>query len=167
MVLRTSVWVCLICFCDLYIANKINTHANSPHTDFATVINESTGEIMEFQRVAFERNPSNTVYDECYAVAQCRQPLVTLSKIGNPELETRFPEMVDFLNGFTMDATDVNEILAYESELEQIATNQLKPNESLTNDQITQIWFVFFFSFFFCVCCFLLFLTVTYYNRLY
>ena len=104
---------------------------------------------MEFQRVAFERNPSNTVYDECYSKAKCRAPLIQIQKIGNPKLSETFPEMVDFLNKFVMDATDVNNILEYEAQLEKQLLEQKQQSLnntndtssiSLTNDEITIIW---------------------------
>ena len=78
----------------------------SPHTDFGIVINEThaiasnSETIMEFDRVGFARNPSNTAYDECYKQAQCRQPLFELNKLGNPNLYNTFPEMIDFLKSF-------------------------------------------------------------------
>ena len=81
--------------------------------DFGTVIDETTGEIMKFDRVGFARNPSNSAYDECYINAQCRQPLYELNKLGNPRLQETFPEMIDFLKSFEMTTNDANDILLY------------------------------------------------------
>ena len=113
----------------------------SPHVDFGTIINETTQEIMEFDRVGFARNPSNTANDECYIEAKCRQPLFELSKLGNSRLQDTFPEMITFLKSFAMSTNDANQILLYQRELELVATpNSNMSSNSLSNDQITQIW---------------------------
>ena len=94
---------------------------------------------MEFDRVGFPRNPSNSAKDICYIEGQCRQPLVELNKIGNPRLDDTFPEMIDFLKRFEMTTNDANQILLYQREYELIATNG-SSNYSLTNDEIVETW---------------------------
>ena len=110
----------------------------SPHLDFATkvtVLNDSNSTLMEFQRVAFSRNPSNSVTDKCYEDGECRQPITLVHKLGNPQLRTLFKEMIDFLENFEMSSTDLNQIIAEQIEIEQIA-------QTLSNAQYIQTWYV-------------------------
>ena len=86
----------------------------SPHVDFGTVLNGTDNQVMQFERIAFARNPSNTVDDECWEAGQCRQPFLQLNKLGNPLLDDTFPEILEFLDNFEMTSADVNEILLYE-----------------------------------------------------
>ena len=96
---------------------------------------------MEFQQVAFGRNPSNTVTDECFVEGTCREPIIQLSKIGNGRLETEFPEIVDFLFAFAMDSSDLLDVLLVQRALEMKMTEN---NHTLTNDEANEIWFVYF-----------------------
>lgn len=98
---------------------------------------------MEFQHVAFDRNPSNTVTDECFIEGTCREPLIQLSKIGNGRLESEFPEIVDFLFKFKMNSQDLLDILLYERALEMKMTEY---GHTLTNDETNEIWYVSLFT---------------------
>lgn len=89
----------------------------SPHVDFATILNESTGEIMEFENVLIPRNPTNTKEDNCYTSGLCLAPLTPVRKIGNPNLKKRFPEMISFLRKFQLTSNDVNKIMGIQLEL--------------------------------------------------
>ena len=108
-------------------------------------MNGTNETFLEFERVSFARNPTNTFDDECYIDGECRSPISLIEKLGNPKLEETFPEMLDFLDNFDMTSTDVNEIIAYQSEIEAAMGNQ-----SLTHSQIVQTWYVMSYFVHFC-----------------
>ena len=104
---------------------------------------------MKFERIALPRNPNNDVQDTCYVEGECTFPLSPLLKIGNPKLQTTFPEMYDFLLGFQMYTNDVNDIIAYHSEGSKAFSN-LTPHELWINatckwlkqaQKTTNVWY--------------------------
>eukprot|EP01083_Nonionella_stella_P072585 195759_1 len=114
---------------DLY-AKRLPFIANlySPHPDFATQL-DGFGEYMQFERIALQRNPSNSVQAECYVNGKCTFPVTSLQKLGNPRLVSKFPEMENFLYDFQMTANDVNDLTAYH-------TNASSIDSSLTEHEL-------------------------------
>ncbi len=80
----------------------------TPHPDFATTINSTTGEIMKFERVAVPRNPSNRADEECFVNASCAQPYIPIGKLARTALEHEFPEVLEFMSRFNIKVTDLN-----------------------------------------------------------
>ncbi len=109
----------------------------SPHTDFATPLNDSTDEIMEYQRIAFPRNPSNNVADPCYLRNECMSPLTELRKIGNARLYHTFPEMVTWAASFKMTMPQVATV----AEIYSLLSGENKANSYGWAEK--DMWFVF------------------------
>ena len=69
----------------------------------------------EFAKVSLPRNPSNSILEECFSVhSNCSKPMSDLGKLANPKMADSFPEMLAFIEKWTMMASDVNKILQYQ-----------------------------------------------------
>ncbi len=102
----------------MHLKKKEKTKNYRPHTDFATPVNDSTNEIMEYQRIFFPRNPSNSVFDKCYFKEnECMSPLSELGKLGNARLYDSFPEIVSWASRFKVDSTQVATVAEIYKEL--------------------------------------------------
>ena len=110
---------------DLYKNNKwFIANLYSPHTDFAKIIDSSSGTIMEFERISLSRNPSMSATEPCYIQGLCDFGLETLLKFANPKLNIRIPEMIKFFNTFDVSSTDItNIILLKQNKIKDNATN--------------------------------------------
>ena len=81
--------------------------------DNFAVFDEASGELQQFEKLAFDRNPDQTVTDPCYLAKRCQPAIEPLMKAANPRLEAKFPEAHQFFTGFTMTARQINQIVAY------------------------------------------------------
>jgi hypothetical protein len=84
----------------------------TPDINFA-IIDEHTGKLQEFEKIAFDRNPDQTYYDPCYLNATCQYPVDPLYKSANPKLAERFPEAYEFFTKYTITTTSVNKMINY------------------------------------------------------
>jgi len=66
----------------------------------------------DFVKVSLPRNPSNSELDSCFVAGQCSKPMSNLGKLANPKLAETFPQMLQFIEQWTMTGPDVIKILA-------------------------------------------------------
>eukprot|EP01084_Bolivina_argentea_P047038 86653_1 len=107
----------------------------SPSLDIAFIYNQTHGEYAQFQfeRINLPRNPDNDVKSECYIDATCDWPNTPLYKLANPKIKQMFPEIYRFLVDFKMTATDVNEIINFQYELQSTNSANLSLHEQWLN----------------------------------
>jgi len=95
------------------------------------VIDEVTGELQQFEKLSFPRNPDQSVDDPCYLAKECQNPIEPIMKAANSRLKEKYPEAHSFFTGFTMGTRQINQIVSYYLDLK----------ESQTADQShTEIW---------------------------
>eukprot|EP01084_Bolivina_argentea_P213099 362053_1 len=80
--------------------------------NFGVVINDTTGELQEFEKIAFPRNPDQSAYDPCFLAKKCQYHIGPIMKAANPLLRGRYPEAYDFFAGFTMGTRQLNKIVS-------------------------------------------------------
>ena len=73
----------------------------------------TTGELQQFEKLAFPRNPDQSIDDPCYVAKECQNPIEPIMKAANPRLKERFPEAHSFFTGFTMGTREINQIVSY------------------------------------------------------
>merc|ERR1712013_354909 len=71
-------------------------------------IDAATGELQQFEKLAFPRNPDQSQNDPCFEAKECQFPVAPLMKLANPLLAERFPEAYDFFNRFEMTTSQIN-----------------------------------------------------------
>jgi len=94
------------------------------------VIDELTGEMQEFEKLAFPRNPDQSTDDPCYVAKECQNPIEPIMKAANPRLKERYPEAHAFFTGFTMGTRQLN----------QVVSNYLNLREGQPDMTHTEIW---------------------------
>merc|ERR1712096_72475 len=78
----------------------------------------------DFVKVSLPRNPSNSELDPCFIAGQCSKPMSNLGKLANPRLAKSFPEMLTFIEQWTMTGPDVVEILSDQKKINNAAANK-------------------------------------------
>jgi len=98
---------------DLY-QQKVPFLANMYALDdnFGVVANHTTGQLQEFEKLAFPRNPDQSAYDPCFIAQKCQYPISPIMKLANIRLQERYPEAHEFFQGFTMSTTQVNKVVS-------------------------------------------------------
>jgi len=81
--------------------------------DNFAIFDEESGELQQFEKLAFDRNPDQTVTDPCYLAKTCQPPIEPLMKAANPRLAAKFPEAHQFFTAFILSARQLNQIIAY------------------------------------------------------
>lgn len=116
---------------DLYAQRKpFLANIYTPDDNFG-VIDTLTGGLQQFEKLAFPRNPDQSMTDPCALARECQNPIDPLMKAANPRLKERYPEAHSFFSGFTMGTRQMN----------QIVSNYLQLKESKTADQsLTETW---------------------------
>jgi len=99
--------------------------------NFGVTANETTGELQQFEKLAFPRNPDQSVYDPCYVNTECQNPIEPIMKAANPRLKAEYPEAHAFFTGFTMGTRQINQIVSYYLDL--------KANQS-ADESHTEVW---------------------------
>jgi len=98
---------------DLYAARKpFLANIYSIDDNFA-VIDEATGELQQFEKLAFQRNPDQSVTDPCFLEYRCQNPVEPIMKAANSRLKEKFPEAHAFFEGFTMSTRQLNKMDSY------------------------------------------------------
>jgi len=80
--------------------------------NFGIIGNETSGELQEFEKIAFARNPDQSAYDPCFLAKECQYPIGPLMKAANPKLESSFPEAHEFFVNFNIGTRQLNQIVA-------------------------------------------------------
>eukprot|EP01084_Bolivina_argentea_P142386 250157_1 len=80
--------------------------------NFGTVTNLTTGELQQFEKLAFPRNPDQSMYDPCFVAKQCQNPIGPVMKAANYRLQERYPEAYDYFQGFTMSTRQLNKVVS-------------------------------------------------------
>jgi hypothetical protein len=80
--------------------------------NFGIIGNTTTGETQQFEKIAVERNPDQSLYDPCFISKRCQYPVAPILKGANPVLATRFPEAYDFYNNFAMGNRQLSKIIS-------------------------------------------------------
>ena len=95
-----------------------------------------TGELQQFEKLAFPRNPDQSVDDPCYVAKECQNPIEPIMKAANSRLSTTFPEAHSFFTGFTMGTRQINQIVSYYLDLKAENDNKAEA------DQVshTEVW---------------------------
>jgi len=71
-------------------------------------VDMATGELQQFEKLAYPRNPDQSANDPCFEAKECQFPVAPIMKLANPLLRDRFPEAYDFFNLFKMTTSQVN-----------------------------------------------------------
>jgi ABC-type proline/glycine betaine transport system substrate-binding protein len=98
--------------------------------DSFAIWDDINNELQQFEKVAFPRNPDQSVNDPCFVGGLCQYPVQPIMKAANPKLKERFPEAHDFFAGFTITTTQVNKLISYYISLEDAG---LSPTERWLN----------------------------------
>ena len=100
----------------------------------------TTGELQQFEKLAFPRNPDQSVDDPCYVAKECQNPIEPIMKAANSRLATTFPEAHSFFTGFTMGTRQINQIVSYYLALkaENDAKNASDPESGWVSH--TEVW---------------------------
>ena len=108
--------------------------------DNFVVVDRTTGELQQFEKLAFPQNPSESVDDPCYVARECQYPIEPIMKAANPRLTTSFPEAHSFFMGFGMSALQINQIVSYYLDLreENDAKNASDPESGWVSH--TEVW---------------------------
>ena len=116
---------------DLY-AQRVPFLANlyTIDTNFA-VIDEATGELQQFEKLSFPRNPDQSVTDPCYLDQVCQNPIDPIMKAANPRLKEKYPEAHAFFSGYGMGTRQLNQIVSYYLQLKE---------EQAEGQSHTQVW---------------------------
>lgn len=81
--------------------------------NFGIIENYSTnGELQQFEKVAVERNPDQSLYDPCFLDKRCQYPVAPILKAANPRLEATYPEAFDFFNNFQLGNRQLSKIVS-------------------------------------------------------
>lgn len=75
-------------------------------------------DLQKWEKIAFARNPDQSIESPCYLAETCQYPVNPIMKIANPRLAERFPEAYQFFQSYQITATSVNKLLSYYLDLE-------------------------------------------------
>jgi len=116
---------------DLYSQRKpFLANIYTPDDSFG-VIDEATGELQQFEKLAFPRNPDQSMTDPCALARECQNPIDPLMKAANPRLKERYPEAHSFFSGFTLGTRQMNKI---------VSNFLLLKNNQTSEQSLTEIW---------------------------
>merc|ERR1719334_1849477 len=69
---------------------------------------DASGELQQFEKLVYPRNPDQSANDPCFEAKDCQFPVAPIMKLANPLLRERFPEAYEFFNRFKMTTSQVN-----------------------------------------------------------
>jgi len=93
------------------------------------VIDAASGELQQFEKLAFPRNPDQSVSDPCFEAMECQNPVEPIMKAANPRLKEKYPEAHAFFTGFTMGTRQLNQIVSYYLTLKEQQTAEQSHTE--------------------------------------
>eukprot|EP01084_Bolivina_argentea_P257217 433293_1 len=71
-------------------------------------IDSGFGELQQFEKLVYPRNPDQSAYDPCFISKQCQYHVAPIMKAANPLLKQRFPEAYEFFNVYSMGTSQIN-----------------------------------------------------------
>eukprot|EP01083_Nonionella_stella_P077353 211172_1 len=71
-------------------------------------VDEASGELQQFEKLVYPRNPDQSAYDPCFLAKSCQYHVAPIMKAANPLLKTRFPEAAEFFNVYSMGTSQIN-----------------------------------------------------------
>merc|ERR1712130_131076 len=97
---------------DMY-AHRLPFMANTytPNQDFGK-IDDVTGDLPQFEKLAFPRNPDQSANDICFQQNRCQYQISPLMKAANPRLNDTFPEAFQFYKAYYVPTTQVNLLIS-------------------------------------------------------
>lgn len=93
--------------------------------NFGVVDNVTTGDLQNFEKVAFSRNADQSPYDPLFLEKKAQYPIGPIMKAANYRLEARFPEAYQYYINFNIGTRQLN----------QIVSNYQQTNTSLANTE--------------------------------
>eukprot|EP00483_Globobulimina_turgida_P007811 UN07826 len=71
-------------------------------------IDAASGELQEFEKLVYPRNPDQSAYDPCFLAKECQYHVAPIMKAANPLLKERLPEANEFFNVYSMGTSQIN-----------------------------------------------------------
>jgi len=93
-------------------------------------VDVADSELQQFEKMAFSRNPDQSVHDPCYVDQLCQNPVEPIMKAANPRLKESFPEAHEYFTGFRMTTSQINNVVSFY--LDRMAAR--------TDESHTEIW---------------------------
>lgn len=69
---------------------------------------EASGELQQFEKLVFPRNPDQSLDDPCFVERSCQFPVSPLQKMANIHLKERSPEAHAFFSAFEATSSQIN-----------------------------------------------------------